>query len=87
MIDFCVIYFFNTHCSLKFILISELNESVRLLLRVKQTNSITRPILPKKTNFDNLIQKDMDLITPSINSYKRAGSHGLSPHDTFVYYN
>ncbi len=53
---------------------------------VEQANSLVRRILPKKTNFDNLSQKDIDLITSHINSYKRNDLGGLSPFEAFAFY-
>ncbi len=50
---------------------------------VENANSMIRRILPKKSNFDNLSQKDIDLITSHINSYSRNDLGGLSPYKLF----
>jgi transposase, IS30 family len=42
-----------------------------------------RKVLPKGTSFDNLVQKDIDLMMNHINSYSRASLNDKTPYDTF----
>lgn len=44
-----------------------------------------RKVLPKGTSFDNLTQKDIDLMMNHINSYSRANLNDKTPYDTFKF--
>jgi len=44
-----------------------------------------RKILPKGTSFDNLTQKDINLMMDHINSYSRPILNDKTPHDTFKF--
>ena len=46
-------------------------------------HELLRRILPKGTSFDNLTQKDINLIMSHINSYKRKKLNNESPHSVF----
>ena len=43
-----------------------------------------RKILPKGMNFDNLMQKDINLVMSHVNSYKRKKLNGLSPYEALA---
>ena len=44
-----------------------------------------RKVLPKGTSFDNLTQKDINLMMDHINSYSRANLNDKTPYDTFEF--
>jgi len=44
-----------------------------------------RKVLPKGTSFDNLTQKNIDLMMDHVNSYSRAGLNDRTPHHTFEF--
>jgi len=44
-----------------------------------------RKVLPKGTSFDNLTQRDIDLMMDHINSYSRANLNDKTPYDTFKF--
>lgn len=49
---------------------------------VENAHTLLRRVLPKKTSFDDLTQKDMNLICSHINSYRRKGLDWKSPFET-----
>ena len=49
----------------------------------ENNHTFIRRILPKGTSFDELTQKDIDLIMSHINSYKRASLGDRSPYEVF----
>lgn len=55
--------------------------------RVEKNHTLLRDILPKGTSFDDLTQKDVDVIFSHINSVARKSFNGKSAYDlfTFVY--
>jgi IS30 family transposase len=53
--------------------------------RVEKNHTLLRDILPKKTSFDDLTQKDINLICSHINSIKRRGFRGKSAFDLFTF--
>lgn len=52
--------------------------------QIEKNHVEIRKILPKGTSFDNLKQKDINLMMSHINSYKRKKLGGLSPYDKIV---
>lgn len=52
--------------------------------KIEKNHVEIRKILPKGTSFDNLKQKDINLMMSHINSYKRKKLGGLSPYDVMV---
>lgn len=49
--------------------------------KIEKNHVEIRKILPKGTNFDNLTQKDINLMMSHINSYKRKKLNNLSPYE------
>ena len=49
-------------------------------------HELIRRILPKGTNFDNLLQADIDLMMTHINSYKRLKLGNKTPFEAFAFY-
>lgn len=49
----------------------------------ENNHEFIRRVLPKGTSFDNLTQKQIDLMMNHINSYKRANLGNLSPYEMF----
>lgn len=52
--------------------------------KIEKNHVEIRKVLPKGTNFDNLTQKDIDLMMSHINSYKRKKLNNLSPYEAMV---
>lgn len=52
--------------------------------KIEKNHVEIRKILPKGTSFDNLKQKDINLMMSHINSYKRKKLGGLSPYEIMV---
>lgn len=52
--------------------------------KIEKNHVEIRKILPKGTTFDNLKQKDINLMMSHINSYKRKKLNGLSPYEVIV---
>jgi IS30 family transposase len=48
---------------------------------IEQLHTLIRRVLPKKTSFDDLSQKDLDLICSHINSYSRQNLGGATPFE------
>lgn len=52
--------------------------------KIEKNHVEIRKILPKGTSFDNLTQKDVNLMMSHINSYKRKKLNGLSPYEALI---
>lgn len=52
--------------------------------KIEKNHVEIRKILPKGISFDNLKQKDINLMMSHINSYKRKKLDGMSPYDMLV---
>jgi len=48
---------------------------------IEEVHTLIRRILPKKSSFDGLTQKDIDLVCSHINSYSRAALDGATPFE------
>lgn len=53
--------------------------------RVERNHELLRLILPKRTSFDHLTQKDINTALSHINSYSRPVLNDKSPYDLFEY--
>ena len=53
--------------------------------RIEKNHTLIRDILPKGTYFDNLTQKDINLICSHVNSVKRAALNGKSAYELFAF--
>ena len=53
--------------------------------RIEKNHTLIRDILPKGTYFDNLTQKDINLICSHVNSVKRAALNGKSAYELFTF--
>ena len=51
--------------------------------RIEKNHTLIRDILPKGTSFDNLTQKDINLVCSHVNSVKRAALNGKSAYELF----
>ena len=52
--------------------------------KIEKNHVEVRKILPKGTSFDNLTQKDINLVMSHVNSYKRKKLNNKSPYDAMV---
>ena len=53
--------------------------------RIEKNHTVLRAILPKGTSFDQLTQKDVNLIISHVNSLKREEFQGKSAYDVFTF--
>ncbi|VLU51401.1 transposase, ISSmi3 [Streptococcus pneumoniae] len=53
--------------------------------RIEKNHTLIRDILPKGTSFDNLTQKDINLVCSHVNSVKRAALNGKSAYELFAF--
>ncbi|WP_449451704.1 IS30 family transposase [Streptococcus suis] len=53
--------------------------------RIEKNHTLIRDILPKGTSFDNLTQKDINLLCSHVNSVKRAALNGKSAYELFTF--
>lgn len=52
---------------------------------IEKNHTMVRDILPKGTSFDDLSQKDVNLIFSHVNGVQRKSLYGKSPYDMFVF--
>ena len=52
--------------------------------KIEKNHVEVRKILPKGTNFDNLTQKDINLVMSHVNSYKRKKLNNKSPYEAMA---
>ena len=53
--------------------------------RIEKNHTLIRDILPKGTSFDNLTQKDINLVCSHVNSVKCAALNGKSDYELFAF--
>ena len=53
--------------------------------KIEKNHTLIRDILPKGTSFDNLTQKDINLVCSHVNSVKRAALNGKSAYELFAF--
>lgn len=53
--------------------------------RIEKNHTVLRAILPKGTSFDQLTQKDVNLVISHVNSLKREEFQGKSAYDVFTF--
>ena len=53
--------------------------------RFEKNHTVLRAILPKGTSFDQLTQKDVNLVISHVNSLKREEFQGKSAYDVFTF--
>lgn len=53
---------------------------------VELNHEFIRKVLPKGSSFDNLEQRDINLMMSHINSYSRAKLNDKSPHESFAFF-
>ncbi|CBJ22334.1 transposase, ISSmi1, internal deletion [Streptococcus mitis B6] len=53
--------------------------------RIEKNHTVLRAILPKGTSFDQLTQKDVNLVISHVNSLKREEFQGKSAYDIFTF--
>ena len=53
--------------------------------RIEKNHTVLRAILPKGTSFDQLTQKDINLVISHVNSLKREEFQGKSAYDVFTF--
>lgn len=53
--------------------------------RIEKNHTVLRAILPKGTSFDQLTQKEVNLVISHVNSLKREEFQGKSAYDVFTF--